>query len=54
MVVESGLVEWWWWLSGGGIEGGCESNLSAVVMERAVEVRWIGGGTVGGLAVDWW
>ncbi len=48
------MVEWWWWSSGGGIEGGGEGNLSAVAMEWAVEVRWIGGGMVGGLAVDWW
>jgi hypothetical protein len=39
---------------GGGGEGGGEGDLSAVVVARAVELRWIGGGRVSGLAVDWW
>jgi hypothetical protein len=39
---------------GGGGEGGGKGNLSAVAVERAVELRWIGGGAVSGLAVDWW
>ncbi len=39
---------------GGGGEGGGKGDLSAVVLARAVELRWIGGGAVGGLAVDWW
>ncbi len=40
---------------GGGGEGGGEGNLSAVAVARAraVELRWIGGGAVSGLAVDW-
>jgi hypothetical protein len=54
VVVEWELDKWWWWLSGGGIEGGGEGNLSAVAVARAVELRWIGGGAVGRLAVDWW
>jgi hypothetical protein len=54
VVVEWGLDEWWWRLSGGGVEGGGEGNLSAVAVARAVELRLIGGGAVGGLAVDWW
>ncbi len=39
---------------GGGVGGGGEGNLSAVAVARAVELWWIGGGAVGGLAVDWW
>ncbi len=39
--------------SGGG-EGGGEGDLSAVAVARAVDLRWIGGGVVSGLAVDWW
>ncbi len=39
---------------GGGSEGGGEGDLSAVAVARAVELRWIGGGAVSGLAVDWW
>jgi hypothetical protein len=39
---------------GGGSEGGGEGDLSAVAVARAVESRWIGGGAVNGLAVDWW
>jgi hypothetical protein len=56
VVVEWGLDEWrWWWRSsGGGGEGSGKGNLSSVVVARAVELRWIGGGTVGGLAVNWW
>ena len=55
-------VEWRWWSSGGrtsggggggGGEGGGEGDLSAVAVARAVELRWIGGGAVSGLAVDW-
>ncbi len=42
-------VEWRWWSSGGG-----KGNLSAVAVVRAMELRWIGGGAVGGLAVNWW
>jgi hypothetical protein len=38
---------------GGGSEGGGEGNLSAVAVARAVELRWIGGGGVSGLVVDW-
>jgi hypothetical protein len=37
------VVEWGWhrgWWQG--------------PVARAVELRWIGGGAVGGLAVDWW
>jgi hypothetical protein len=53
------VVEWWWWssggrTSGGGGEGGGEGDLDAVAVARAVELRWIDGGAVGGLAVDWW
>jgi hypothetical protein len=61
------VVEWRWWSSGGwrsgrwrssggggGGEGSGKGDLSAVVVARAVELRWIGGGAVGGLAVDWW
>ncbi len=51
---EWGSDEWWWRLSGGGVEGGGEGDLSAVAVVRAVELRWIGGGAVGGLVVDWW
>jgi hypothetical protein len=40
-------------LSGGGVVGGGEGDLSAVVVARAGELWWIGGGAVGGLAVDW-
>ncbi len=54
MVVEWGSDEWWWRSSDGGIEGGGEGDLSAMAVARAVELRGIGGGTVGGLAVDWW
>ncbi len=54
MVVEWGSGEWWWRSSGGGVEGGGEGDLSAVVVARAVELRWIGGGAVSGLEVDWW
>jgi hypothetical protein len=39
---------------GSGGEGGGKGNLSAVAVARAVELRWIGGGTVSELAVDWW
>ncbi len=39
---------------GGSCEGGGKGNLSAVAVARAVELRWIGGGAVSGLAVDWW
>jgi hypothetical protein len=39
---------------GSGGEGGGKGNLSAVAVARAVELQWIGGGAVGGLAVDWW
>jgi hypothetical protein len=39
---------------GGGGEGGGEGDLSAVAVARAVELGWIGGGAVNGLAVDWW
>ncbi len=39
---------------GSGGEGGGEGDLRAVAVARAVELRWIGGGTVSGLAVDWW
>ncbi len=53
-MVEWGSDELWWRSSGGGIEGGGEGDLSAVAVARAVELRWIGGGAVGGLAVDWW
>jgi hypothetical protein len=53
-VVEWGSDEWWWRSSGGGVDGGGEGNLSAVAVARAVELQWIDGGTVGGLAVDWW
>ncbi len=54
MVVEWGPDEWWWRLSGSGVEGSGEGDLSAVAVARAVELRWIGGSAVGGLAVDWW
>ncbi len=54
MVVKWGLDEWWWWSSGGGVEGGGKGDLSVVAVARAVELRWIGGGVVGGLVVDWW
>jgi hypothetical protein len=40
-------------MSGGGGEGGSEGDLGAVAVARAVELQWIGGGAVGGLAVDW-
>jgi hypothetical protein len=39
---------------GGSGEGGGEGDLSAVAVARAVELQWIGGGAVSGLAVDWW
>ncbi len=39
---------------GGGGEGGGEGDLSAVEVARGVELRWIGGGAVSGLADDWW
>jgi hypothetical protein len=35
-------------------EGGGEGDRSVVAMARAVELQWIGGGAVSGLAVDWW
>ncbi len=54
MVVEWGPDEWWWRSSGGGIEGDGKGNLSAMVVARVVELWWIGGGAVSGLAVDWW
>ncbi len=54
MVVEWGSDKWWWQSSGGGVEGGGEGNLGAVAVARAVELRWIGGGAIGGLTVDWW
>ncbi len=52
VVVEWGLDKWWWRSSGGdgGGEGGGKGNLSAVAVERGVELRWIGGGAV----VEWW
>ncbi len=40
-------------MSGGGVEGGGEGDLSVVAVARAVELQWIGGGAVGGLAMDW-
>ncbi len=49
MVVKWGSDKWWWRSSGGGVEGGGEGDLSAVVVARAVELRWIGGGAL----VDW-
>ncbi len=39
---------------GGGSKGSGEGNLSVVAVARAVELRWVGGGAVSGLAVDWW
>ncbi len=58
VVVEWGWDEWPWRSSGGGGggggEGGGEGDLSAMAVARGVELRWIGGGAVGGLAVDWW
>jgi hypothetical protein len=54
VVVEWGSDEWWWRLSSSGVEGGGEGDLSAVAVARAVELQWIGGGAVGGLAVGWW
>ncbi len=56
VVVKWGSDEWRWWSSGGGSggEGGGKGDLSAVVVARGVELRWIGGGAVGGLVVDWW
>ncbi len=54
MVVEWGSDEWWWRSSGGGVESGGEGDLSAVAVARAVKLRWIGGGAVGGLVMDWW
>ncbi len=49
-------VEWRWRSSGGrtscgGGEGGGEGDLGAVAVARVVELRWIGGGAVGGLVV---
>ncbi len=38
---------------GGGVKGSGEGDLSAVAVGRAVELWWIGGGTVSGLAVVW-
>ncbi len=56
VVVEWGWDKWQWQSSGsgGGGEGGGEDNLSVVAVARAVELRWIGGGAVCGLVVDWW
>ncbi len=54
MVVKWRSDEWWWRSSGGGVEGNGKGDLSAVVVAKAVELRWIGGGAVGGLVVDWW
>ncbi len=54
MVVEWGSDEWWWRSSGCGIVGSGKGDLSGVAVVRVVELRWIGGGAVGGLAVDWW
>ncbi len=57
VVVDWGSDEWQWWSSGGGggSEGGGKEDLSAVAVAREVELRWIGGGVVGGFAVmDWW
>ncbi len=58
MVVERGSDEWWWRSSGGGGgsggEGSGEGDLSAVGVARVVELQWIGSGTVGGLALNWW
>ncbi len=56
VVVEWGSDKWRWRSSGGGGggEGGNKGDLSAVAMVQSVELRWIGGGAVGGLAVDWW
>ncbi len=55
MVVEWGLDEWRWRLSGsgGGGEGSGEGDMSVMAVVRVVELRWIGGGAVSGLAVDW-
>ncbi len=54
--VRWGSYEWQWQSGGGGSggEGGGKINLSAVVVVRGVELRWIGVGAVGGLVVDWW
>ncbi len=54
MVVEWGSDKWWWRSSGSGVEGGGKGKLSAVAVARAMELQWIGGGAVRGLAVDWW
>jgi hypothetical protein len=54
VVVQWGSDEWWRQSSGSGVEGGGKGDLSAVAVARAVELRWIGGGAVGGLAVNWW
>ncbi len=54
MVVEWGSDEWRWGSSGSGVEGSNKGNLSVVAVARVVELWWIGGGTVSGLAVDWW
>ncbi len=54
VVVECWSDEWRWRLSGGGGggEGGGEGDLSAVVVARAVELWWIGGGVV--VKWQWW
>jgi hypothetical protein len=56
VVVKWGWNKWRWQSSGGGggHEGSGEGNLSAVAVATGVELRLIGGGLVGGLAVDWW
>jgi hypothetical protein len=54
VVVKWGSDKWWCWLNGGGVEGGGKGDLSVVTVARVVELRWISGGAVGGLAVDWW
>ncbi len=56
VMVEWGSDKWRWRLISGGSggEGGGEGNLSVVAVVRAVEMWWIGGGTVSGLTVDWW
>jgi hypothetical protein len=58
VVVKGGSDEWRWRSSdsggGGGGEGSGKGDLSVVAVARVVELRWIGGGTVGGLVVDWW
>ncbi len=54
VVVKWGSDEWQWWSSGGGGggEGGGKGDLSAVVVARAVELRWIGDGAV--VKWRWW